>query len=112
MLKPRIIHCLLIRDKGLVKTKNFKPFKYIGDPINAVRIFNEKEVDELVILDIYATIENREPNYNKIKEIDFILLSCLKQCEKYYPAFQFLLWENKSPAQALEASLLDTKGEA
>ena len=56
------------------------------------------------------TINNKKSL--QTKEIDLILLSCLSQCEKYYPAFQFLLWENKSPEQALEASLLDTKGEA
>ena len=50
MLKSRITPCLLIRDSGLVKTKNFKPFKYIGDPINAIKIFNEKEADELIVL--------------------------------------------------------------
>jgi len=47
-----------------------------------------------------------------IEEIDFILTSCLIECDKYYPAFQFVLWGNKSPDQALEASLLDTQGEA
>ena len=47
-----------------------------------------------------------------IEEIDFILSSCLMECDKYYPAFQFVLWGNKSPEQALEASLLDTEGEA
>lgn len=67
MLRPRIIPCLLVKDKGLVKTINFKDPKYVGDPINAVRIFNEKEVDELMILDIDATIENREPDYKMIE---------------------------------------------
>ena len=57
MLRPRIIPCLLVKNKGLVKTVNFNNPKYVGDPINAVRIFNEKEVDELVVLDIDATIE-------------------------------------------------------
>ena len=69
MLYPRIIPCLLIKDKGLVKTVNFKKPKYIGDPINAVRIFNEKEVDELIVLDIDATLENREPDYNVIEHL-------------------------------------------
>ena len=54
MLRPRIIPCLLVRDKGLVKTVQFKEHKYIGDPINAVRIFNEKESDELMVIDIDA----------------------------------------------------------
>jgi imidazole glycerol-phosphate synthase subunit HisF len=69
MLYPRIIPCLLVKGKGLVKTINFKNPKYIGDPINAVRIFNEKEVDELVVLDIDATIENREPDYSLIEQL-------------------------------------------
>lgn len=69
MLKPRIIPCLLIRDKGLVKTKNFKPFKYIGDPINAIRIFNEKEADELIVLDIDATTKGMEPDFLTIKKM-------------------------------------------
>ena len=55
MLNPRITPCLLIDDDELYKTVNFKSPKYIGDPLNAVRIFNEKEVDELVVLDITST---------------------------------------------------------
>jgi imidazole glycerol-phosphate synthase subunit HisF len=69
MLDPRIIPCLLVHNKGLVKTVKFKDSKYIGDPINAVKIFNEKEVDELVVLDIDATIENREPDYKMIENL-------------------------------------------
>jgi len=69
MLYPRIIPCLLVKDKGLVKTVNFKHPKYVGDPINAVRIFNEKEVDELMVIDIDATIENREPDYIMIERL-------------------------------------------
>lgn len=69
MLRPRIIPCLLVRDKGLVKTINFKNPKYIGDPINAVRIFNEKEVDELIVLDIDATIKNRDLDYHMIENL-------------------------------------------
>ena len=69
MLYPRIIPCLLVKDKGLVKTVNFKNPKYIGDPINAVRIFNEKEVDELIVFDIDATLEKREPDYNLIEHL-------------------------------------------
>ena len=57
MLRPRIIPCLLIRNNGLVKTINFSEEKYIGDPINAVKIFNEKLVDELMIIDIDATVK-------------------------------------------------------
>ncbi len=52
MLRPRITPCLLIRNHGLVKTVRFGESKYVGDPVNAVRIFNEKESDELIALDI------------------------------------------------------------
>jgi cyclase len=69
MLRPRIIPCLLVKDKGLVKTVNFKNPKYVGDPINAVRIFNEKEVDELMVIDIDATADNREPDYKMIENL-------------------------------------------
>ena len=69
MLRPRIIPCLLVRDKGLVKTVQFKEYKYIGDPINAVRIFNEKESDELMVIDIDATRDNREPDYKMIENL-------------------------------------------
>lgn len=69
MLRPRIIPCLLVHEKGLVKTVQFKNPKYVGDPINAVRIFNEKEVDEIMIIDIDATAENREPDYQMIQNL-------------------------------------------
>ncbi len=69
MLRPRIIPSLLIHEKGLVKTVNFKSPKYVGDPINAVRIFNEKEVDELVFFDIDATVLNKEPDYVLIEKL-------------------------------------------
>ena len=69
MLKPRITPCLLVHNKGLVKTVKFKDSKYVGDPINAVKIFNEKEVDELIVLDIDATVENREPDFTLIKNL-------------------------------------------
>ena len=69
MLRSRIIPCLLIQNKGLVKTVNFKDPKYVGDPINAVKIFNEKEVDELIVLDIDATKENKGPNLKMIKNL-------------------------------------------
>jgi len=59
----------LIRRGGLVKTRKFKDDKYVGDPINAVRIFNEKEVDELIVLDIDATAEGREPDYEVIAHL-------------------------------------------
>lgn len=69
MLRPRIIPCLLIRNNGLIKTVNFSKEKYIGDPINAVKIFNEKLVDELMIIDIDATVKMKEPNFNLIQKI-------------------------------------------
>jgi cyclase len=68
MLRPRIIPCLLVHEGGLVKTVGFAEPKYVGDPINAVRIFNEKEADELIVLDIDATVEGREPNYRLIAQ--------------------------------------------
>jgi cyclase len=69
MALPRVIPVLLLRNKGLVKTFKFKDAKYVGDPINAVKIFNEKEVDELIVLDIEATTHGREPQYDFLKEI-------------------------------------------
>ena len=69
MLRPRIIPSLLVHDSGLVKTVNFKNPKYVGDPINAVRIFNEKEVDELAIFDIDATVLGKEPDYVLIEKL-------------------------------------------
>ncbi len=62
MLRPRIIPCLLVHKNGLVKTQQFKDPKYVGDPINAVRIFNEKEADELMVLDIDATVNKVGPD--------------------------------------------------
>ena len=69
MLRPRIIPCLLVRNKGLVKTVNFSSPKYVGDPVNAVRIFNEKEVDELAVFDIDASVQKREPDYVMIVKL-------------------------------------------
>ncbi len=69
MLRSRVIPCLLVHNKGLVKTVKFKDSKYVGDPINAVKIFNEKEVDELVVLDIDATVNNVEPDYKMIAHL-------------------------------------------
>ncbi|MCV2368258.1 AglZ/HisF2 family acetamidino modification protein [Roseateles oligotrophus] len=68
MLRKRIIPCLLLRRGGLVKTRNFKNPKYVGDPINAIRIFNEKEVDELIVLDIDASRDGRGPDYTLIEQ--------------------------------------------
>jgi len=69
MLKTRVIPCLLLKGQGLVKTVKFKNPKYVGDPINAVKIFNDKEVDELVLLDIEATVGGRRPQFKLISEI-------------------------------------------
>jgi imidazole glycerol-phosphate synthase subunit HisF len=68
MLKHRVIPSLLLRNEKLVKTRKFANPKYVGDPINAIRIFNEKEVDELMVLDIGASRECREPNYAVIEQ--------------------------------------------
>ena len=59
----------MLQENGLVKTVNFKNPKYVGDPINAVKIFNEKEVDELAVFDIDATAKNLEPNYSLLERI-------------------------------------------
>lgn len=69
MLRPRIIPCLLLHKGGLVKTQEFKSPKYLGDPINAVRIFNEKEADELMVLDIDATVNGASPNFGLIAKL-------------------------------------------
>jgi imidazole glycerol-phosphate synthase subunit HisF len=69
MLRPRIIPCLLVHKGGLVKTQGFTAPKYVGDPINAVKIFNEKESDELMVLDIDAATSKAEPNYALIAKL-------------------------------------------
>jgi cyclase len=69
MLIPRVMPCLLLKEGALVKTIKFDQPGYIGDPINAVRIYNEKEVDELIFLDITATVENRQPPLRVLEEI-------------------------------------------
>jgi cyclase len=69
MIKTRVIPCLLLKKLGLIKTVRFGNPKYVGDPINAVRIFNNKEVDELIFLDITATAENKKPNYELLPRI-------------------------------------------
>lgn len=73
MLRPRIIPFLLVHEGGLVKTVGFKDPKYVGDPINAVKIFNEKEADELVVVDMDATVNGAEPDY---KAIEHMALEC------------------------------------
>ena len=91
MLKPRIIPSLLIDDGLLYKTVNFSRPTYIGDPLNAVRIFNEKKVDELIVLDIGATKQRREPDYKLIEAMASVCrmplcygggVSCLSQLER------------------------------
>lgn len=67
--RPRLIPCLSLKEQGLVKTTKFSNPRYLGDPINAVKIFNGKGVDELCILDIIATSENRGPDFNYLKDI-------------------------------------------
>jgi cyclase len=69
MLRPRIIPCLLLHQGGLAKTQGFKDPKYVGDPINAVRIFNEKEADELIVFDIDATVKKIEPDFGLIAKL-------------------------------------------
>ena len=69
MLKVRVIPCLLLKNRSLVKTVKFKKYNYIGDPINTVRIFNELEVDELMFLDIFASKEIRDINFEILKDI-------------------------------------------
>ncbi len=69
MLRARVIPCLLLKGAGLVKTVGFAAPKYVGDPINAVRIFNDKEVDELILLDIEASRQRRELDYGQIRDI-------------------------------------------
>lgn len=69
MLRNRVIPVLLVKDHGLVKTTKFDNPKYVGDPINAIRIFNEKEVDELALLDIGATPATRGPNFDLVEDV-------------------------------------------
>lgn len=69
MISKRVIPCLLLKEDGLVKGKKFKDHRYVGDPINTVKLFNDKEVDELVFLDITASLESREPNFQLIEDI-------------------------------------------
>jgi cyclase len=91
--RKRIIPVLLLHQGGLVKSKMFKNYTYVGDPINAVRIFNDKEVDEIIILDIDASKNHQAPNYSMISDLTgeaFMPLaygggiSTLKQSEKLF----------------------------
>lgn len=69
MLRTRVIPALLLREESLVKTVRFGRFRYVGDPVNTVRIFNELEVDELLFLDITATTKGRSPNLDVLRDI-------------------------------------------
>src|SRR3954462_14454808 len=69
MRRVRVIPVLLLQKGGLVKSVKFKDHKYVGDPINAVKIFNEKEVDEIVVLDISASVEKRAPNMDQVRDL-------------------------------------------
>jgi len=69
MLRSRLIPCLLLKSGGLVKTTNFKSEKYVGDPVNAVRIFNEKLVDELIVLDIDSSLSKQEPDFSLVEKL-------------------------------------------
>jgi cyclase len=69
MLQNRIIPVLLLQDGGLVKTIQFAKPRYIGDPLNTLRLFNEKEVDEIILLDIDATTKNRAPDFELIEHL-------------------------------------------
>lgn len=69
MVQPRAIPCLLLKGAGLVKTTQFTEPTYVGDPINAVKLFNDLEVDELILLDITATREGRDPDYARLEDI-------------------------------------------
>lgn len=69
MLRPRLIVSLLVQGGRLTKTVGFGPGKYVGDPLNAVRIFNEKNVDELLVVDINATVHGTDPDYRLIESL-------------------------------------------
>lgn len=69
MFRPRVIPCLLFKNKGLVKTAQFKNPIYVGDYLNAIKIFNEKGVDELIFLDIAATLEQYPPQFDIVEKI-------------------------------------------
>ena len=73
MITHRVIPVLLLQDRALVKTRRFRHPAYVGDPINAIRIFNEKEVDELFLIDIDASRKNRDPDYE-------LLHDCASEC--------------------------------
>lgn len=69
MLSTRLMPCLLMSNGALVKTIRFKDGPYVGDPVNAVRIFNQKEVDELILLDIHATTQSRGIDFDTLEKV-------------------------------------------
>jgi cyclase len=69
MFRPRVIPVLLLRNLGLVKSIKFKDYRYIGDPINAVKLFNDLRADELVFLDISASKENRKISLEFVRKV-------------------------------------------
>lgn len=77
MIRPRVIPCLLLKGKGLVKTSQFRNPVYLGDPINIINIFNKKMVDEMIILDIDASINSNMPNFELLQRITSICFSPL-----------------------------------
>ena len=114
MLKPRLIPCLLVHDGGLIKTRAFREPKYVGDPLNAVRIFNEKEVDELVIFDIDASLKKKEPNFKIIKKISSICrmplcygggVKSIEDVKKIISYGVCLLYTSPSPRDAHESRM-------
>ncbi|MFL0247333.1 AglZ/HisF2 family acetamidino modification protein [Candidatus Clostridium stratigraminis] len=69
MYRSRVIPCLLLKDKGLYKTIKFKSPRYLGDPINTLKLFNDKETDEIVVLDISATVSGKGPDFDYLKQL-------------------------------------------
>ena len=69
MLKPRLVPILLIREGGLMKSYKFSSWTYVGDPLNTSKIFNEKDTDELIVLDVDASVDKREPNYKLLEQL-------------------------------------------
>lgn len=69
MLRKRLIPVLLVKDGGLMKSRQFSSWTYVGDPINTAKIFNDKDIDELIVLDVDATSQHREPNYELIRQL-------------------------------------------
>ena len=80
-MRIRVIPLLLLHKGGLIKSVQFKNYKYIGYPINAVKIFNEKEVDKIALIDIDASRDNRPPNFKQLAEILRVIFLCLYHME-------------------------------